>query len=271
MSPSVLFVCVKNGGKSQIAAALMRQLAGSSVEVLSAGTAPGGTVNAEARESVEQVGATMEGEYPKPIDPAVLARVDRVVVLGSQAHVEPVAGMHAPIEVWETDEPSLRGIEGAERMALIRDDIAARVRDLLQEMTGQPAGRAIRVYEPALCCNTGVCGPDVDQRLVAFTADLEYLRGLGVDISRHNLASDPAAFAAEPVLADYLRVVGSAGLPVVLADGVIVATGSYPDRAALLRLAGREGVEQASGRNDLGLTAVSGCCSGGSAEGSRCC
>ena len=46
----------------------------------------------------------------------------------------------------------------------------------------------INVYEPALCCSTGVCGPDLDQALVTFTADVDYLRGLGADISRHNLA-----------------------------------------------------------------------------------
>ena len=151
MSPSVLFLCVKNGGKSQIAAALMRQLAGSSVEVLSAGTAPGGTVNAEARESVEQVGATMEGEYPKPIDPAVLARVDRVVVLGSQAHVEPVAGMHAPIEVWETDEPSLRGIGGGERVARLRDDSVARARDGLRESASTVFYGLANAVDKCLC------------------------------------------------------------------------------------------------------------------------
>ena len=57
-----MFVCVKNGGKSQIAAALMRHLAGDAVEVFSAGTAPGGALNAEAADAVAEVGATFEGE-----------------------------------------------------------------------------------------------------------------------------------------------------------------------------------------------------------------
>jgi len=129
--PSVLFVCVKNGGKSQIAAALMRQVAGDSVEVISAGTTPGGSLNGEARDAVSEVGASMDSEFPKPIEPDVLARVDRVVVLGSEARVEPVAGMNGTIETWETDEPSERGIHGMERMRLVRDDIAARVDALL--------------------------------------------------------------------------------------------------------------------------------------------
>ena len=99
-----------------------------------------------------------------------------------------------------------------------------------------PASPAIRVFEPALCCNTGVCGPDVDQALVTFTADLDHVRGLGVDIERHNLANDPAAFAAQPAVRDFLKVAGSAGLPLTLVDGVTVATGSYPSRGRLLQL-----------------------------------
>ena len=71
-TPSVLFVCVKNGGKSQMAAALARQLAGDAVTVHSAGTRPGSDLNAASRASVEEVGASMEGEHPKPIDPALL-------------------------------------------------------------------------------------------------------------------------------------------------------------------------------------------------------
>ncbi|MGO9080282.1 MAG: arsenic metallochaperone ArsD family protein, partial [Streptosporangiaceae bacterium] len=71
----------------------------------------------------------------------------------------------------------------------------------------------IKVYEPALCCSTGVCGPDLDQALVIFTADVGYLRGAGADISRHNLASDPAAFAGNDAVRSFLEVAGSEGLP----------------------------------------------------------
>lgn len=132
--PAVLFVCVKNGGKSQMAAALMRQACGERVEVLSAGTRPGTALNDGSRASVERVGATFDGEHPKPIDPAVLRRVDRVVVIGSEARVEPVEGMRGTIETWDTDEPSARGIEGDERMDLIRGELAARVATLQDEL-----------------------------------------------------------------------------------------------------------------------------------------
>ncbi|MEW1932053.1 low molecular weight phosphatase family protein [Rhodococcus sp. NPDC079359] len=136
-TPSVLFVCVKNGGKSQMAAGLMRKAAGDSVEVHSAGTKPGGAVNALSAESLLEVGVDLSGEAPKPIDPDLLARMDYVVTLGSEAHVEPVDG--PTFENWNTDEPSERGIDGIERMRLVRDDIAARVEELASRMHGTDA------------------------------------------------------------------------------------------------------------------------------------
>ncbi|GAB2600875.1 low molecular weight phosphatase family protein [Kocuria arenosa] len=139
-TPSVLFVCAKNGGKSQMAAALMDLHARGAVEVHSAGTRPGNRINALSAEVVAEVGADMSSGTPKPIDPQLLRTVDRVVVLGDEATVEPVEGMAGSIETWHTDEPSTRGIEGAERMRLVRDDIDARVRQLFTELTdGNPA------------------------------------------------------------------------------------------------------------------------------------
>lgn len=128
----MLFVCVKNGGKSQMAAGLMRQVAGEHIEVHSAGTAPGTAINALSAESLLEVGVDITGEHPKPIDPALIRDVDVVVILGREARVQPVAGPQ--FETWETDEPSERGIDGIERMRLIRDDIAARVRHLAQQL-----------------------------------------------------------------------------------------------------------------------------------------
>jgi len=99
---------------------------------------------------------------------------------------------------------------------------------------------SIRVFEPALCCNTGVCGEDVDQSLVNFTADLDSIKQQGVDITRHNLANDPASFVQNPVVMSFLKVAGSEGLPLVLVDDVTVLTGRYPTREMLARYAGLE-------------------------------
>ncbi|MEK8073728.1 arsenate-mycothiol transferase ArsC [Rhodococcoides navarretei] len=133
-TPSVLFVCVKNGGKSQMAAGLMRKAAGDSVEVHSAGTRPSGTVNALSAEALLEVGVDLSGEQPKPIDPELLSRIDYVITLGSEATVDPIDG--ATFENWNTDEPSERGIDGIERMRLVRNDIAARVEELASRLRG---------------------------------------------------------------------------------------------------------------------------------------
>lgn len=110
--------------------------ADNTVEVHSAGTTPGSAVNALSAEAVAEIGASMTGETPTAIDPQIFRRVDRVIVLGSEAHVEPVDGMTGTIEVWHTDEPSERGIEGIERIRLVRDDIDARVTVLITELLG---------------------------------------------------------------------------------------------------------------------------------------
>ena len=130
--PSVLFVCVKNGGKSQMAAGLMRRAAGDTVVVDSAGTAPGRAVNALSAEVLLEVGVDISDRTTQQLTDEMVAAADRVVVLGRDARVTSVSD--TPVEVWDTDEPSERGIEGVERMRLVRDDIARRVEELAAEL-----------------------------------------------------------------------------------------------------------------------------------------
>lgn len=132
--PAVLFVCSKNGGKSQLAAGLMRDLAGDTIAVYSAGTKPGKDLNPQAVESLTELGIDIAGEHPKPVTEEVLDTVDAVIILGTEAKLEPHEGTR--FEVWETDEPSERGIKGMERMRLVRDDIKNRVQKLYTELTG---------------------------------------------------------------------------------------------------------------------------------------
>ncbi|MFW0773657.1 low molecular weight phosphatase family protein [Paenarthrobacter nitroguajacolicus] len=130
--PAVLFVCSKNGGKSQLAAGLMRDLAGDDVTVYSAGTKPVESLNSQAVDSLTELGIDVTGEYPKPVTDDVLNTVDVVIVLGTEAKLDPPAGKR--FEIWETDEPSERGIEGMERMRLVRDDIKTRVQALYKQL-----------------------------------------------------------------------------------------------------------------------------------------
>ena len=127
--PSVLFVCVK---KSQIAAGLMRKIAGDTVQVYSAGTKPGTAVNDLSAQALAEVGVDITGNTPTLIDPQLVRDVDVVVTLGREARVDPVPDTR--FEYWDTDEPSERGIDGIERMRLVHDDIADRVADLLDRM-----------------------------------------------------------------------------------------------------------------------------------------
>ena len=132
--PSVLFVCVKNGGKSQMAAGLMRKAAGDAVTVDSAGTRPGDAINGLSAQVLLEAGVDITDQTPQQLTDDLIAAADRVIVLGREAQVRPVDG--TPIEYWDTDEPSERGIDGVDRMRLVRDDIDRRVRDLARDLTG---------------------------------------------------------------------------------------------------------------------------------------
>jgi len=131
--PSVLFVCVKNGGKSQMAAGLMDKVAENSVVTTSAGSEPGSAVNDLSAQVLAEVGVDISQNVPRLITAENQQRADLVVILGPEAQVDEVDGTR--YERWETDEPSTRGIDGIERMRLIRDDILERVTTLHATLT----------------------------------------------------------------------------------------------------------------------------------------
>jgi len=97
---------------------------------------------------------------------------------------------------------------------------------------------AIQIFDPALCCSTGVCGVEVDQQLVGFSADMAWLKQQGGQIERFNLAQQPMAFAENPIVRGFLERSGQEGLPLILVDGQIALTGRYPDRTELARWSG---------------------------------
>jgi len=123
----------------------------------------------------------------------------------------------------------------------------------------------VDVFDPPMCCSSGVCGPSVDPLLAAFAADLRWLSEQGVDVARHNLAQDPDAFVGHPVVSALLRREGDACLPLVIVNGDILGKGAYPRRDALARAAGL--VASASRAKPV-IRLVSG---GGAKPGSGCC
>ena len=98
----------------------------------------------------------------------------------------------------------------------------------------------IQVFDPPMCCSTGVCGPSVDPELVRFAADLDWLKRQGVEVERYNLSQQPAAFTGNDVVKTALGKDGNDCLPLTLVDGAVVCKGRYPTRDAL---AGHAGIE----------------------------
>jgi len=96
----------------------------------------------------------------------------------------------------------------------------------------------VQVFDPAMCCSTGVCGPSVDPQLVRFAADLDWLKGQGISVERFNLAQEPRAFAENAAVKDSLEVTGEAALPLVEVDGEVKSRGVYPSRDELALWAG---------------------------------
>lgn len=120
------------------------------------------------------------------------------------------------------------------------------------------------VFDPPMCCSTGVCGPSVDPLLAAFAADVEWLSTQGVSVTRYNLAQDPQAFVAHPLVRDLLQREGDGCLPLVIMNGEIVAHGAYPRRPELAQLAG---LTAAASTSKPKIRLTSACCK----PGSGCC
>lgn len=118
--------------------------------------------------------------------------------------------------------------------------------------------KTIYVFDPAMCCSSGVCGTDVDQSLVNFSADVDWAKQNGVKIERFNLAQQPMEFANNQVVRNFLERSGQEALPLILVDGEIALAGRYPNRTELARWAG---IVQ-----PLTDVPAGSCCSGG-----KCC
>ena len=97
---------------------------------------------------------------------------------------------------------------------------------------------AIRVFDPAMCCSSGVCGPFVDPRLARFAADLDWLKSRGASVERFNLSQQPAAFADDAAVKSALEAKGEGGLPLVKVNGEVKSSGVYPSRHELAAWAG---------------------------------
>ncbi len=96
--------------------------------------------------------------------------------------------------------------------------------------------KKLQVFDPVMCCSTGVCGPSVDPTLAQFASDLEWLKSKGVEIERFNLAQQLGAFTANAVVKRALNTAGTNCLPMLLLNGDVIASGGYPNRRQLAEM-----------------------------------
>ena len=119
---------------------------------------------------------------------------------------------------------------------------------------------SLTIYDPAMCCSTGICGAEIDQRLVDFAADLDWLKSQGVEVKRINLSQEPGLFAENEIVKSVLEKSGVEGLPVIIAGDAMKSTGLYPNRNELVQMANftPDQITAAASKN----TEASSCCSG---------
>jgi arsenate reductase (thioredoxin) len=127
--PSVLFLCVHNAGRSQMAAAWLKHLAGDGVDVFSGGSEPASTVNPAAIEAMAEVGIDIGAEFPKPWTDEIVRAADVVITMGCGDACPVYPGKR--YEDWVLDDPE--GLEVA-GVRTIRDEIRGRVEKLIAEM-----------------------------------------------------------------------------------------------------------------------------------------
>ncbi|MDD4870955.1 MAG: arsenite efflux transporter metallochaperone ArsD [Kiritimatiellae bacterium] len=96
----------------------------------------------------------------------------------------------------------------------------------------------VEVFDPPMCCSSGVCGPKVDKKLVEFSAALEWLRTKGVEVTRYNPAQQYEAFIGNAKVTQAVNNGGTSCLPLILVDGEVVSQGGYPAKDELVALAG---------------------------------
>jgi arsenate reductase (thioredoxin) len=137
-TPAVLFVCIHNAGRSQMAAGYLRHLAGDRVEVLSAGSEPGDRINPMAVQAMAEEGIDIAGAQPRVLDPDDVRASDVVVTMGCGDACPFFPGTR--YEDWQLDDPAGRPIE---EVRPIRDEIRRRVEALVAELVPAPdAGQA---------------------------------------------------------------------------------------------------------------------------------
>ena len=209
------------------------------------------------RGQIQYLAALFHPDAPNDLAPAGFDQPDsttRRAVLSDDRH----AGPHRLRRTTRATNPGTRARRRRRCRAAIRAGASS------HSDHHQGCAMKIEVFDPAMCCSTGVCGPSVPPALARFAGDLEWLARQGVEVTRYNLTHEPQAFVASEPARAALAERGEQALPLILADGERVSIGRYPYRS---ELAGWAGVHVPRRRASLTMAApasgLGGCCGGG--------
>jgi hypothetical protein len=106
--------------------------------------------------------------------------------------------------------------------------------------------KKLTIFDPAMCCDTGICGVDADTALIEFASDLDWLQKNGVEVQRFNLAQEPAAFINDPLIKAEINESGESCLPLLVLEDKVISRGVYPDRKQLQSWTGIEPLQPAT-------------------------
>jgi len=120
--------------------------------------------------------------------------------------------------------------------------------------------KKIEIFDPAMCCSTGVCGPSIDPALLRVATVINTLKEKGIIIKRHGLSSEPQDFITNKVISDLLQKEGADILPVTLVDGEITKTKEYPTSEELSKWLNIELSTKQPAKNGGCCCGPKGCC-----------
>ncbi|MFN8779004.1 MAG: arsenite efflux transporter metallochaperone ArsD [Alphaproteobacteria bacterium] len=240
----VLFLCTGNSCRSQMAEGWARALKSDQIDAYSAGTSPHGLNPLAVRAMAEADVDISRNTSKRPEDIGV--PFDVIVTVCDSAHEScPIMPGARMVHVGFDDPPRLaKGAmndeEAMPHYRRVRDEIRAFILTVPESLTAPQSGSVkespmstVKVFDPPMCCSSGVCGTDPDIALARFAADLQWLQGQGVAVQRFTLSQQPEKFTSEPMILQAVNAGGTGALPIVMVDDKIVAERQYPSREQL--------------------------------------
>jgi len=221
-----------------------------------------GTLPASVRESAELyagcvAGALDQADYLRLLSEAGFENV----VIAAERPIDLPEGLLPEGAAAPLHSVTVRGVRPGGSARTLNPDTASRsMPEHLPEHLP-----ALQIYEPAMCCSTGLCGPDPDEALVQFSADIKSLSADGVVVHRFNLSQSPDAFVKERSVHQAIIREGMDVLPMVVREGIVASKGRYPSRSELARMAEPE---RARGMLEIMPEPGGSCCGG---DDTSCC